>query len=87
LSRLRGLGQPQVLAAAWNDHRQHLAGTLGDASRETVRLLKAHPELIVVAEYSSTPVACGRCRAQELSVQRHPKRSSILGYCQSEICL
>ena len=48
--RLRGLGQTQVLAAAWNDHRQHVAGTLEDASREAVRLLEAHPELIVVEE-------------------------------------
>ena len=61
-SRLRGLGQPQVLAAAWNDHRQQVPGTLEDASLEAVQLLEAHPELIVVEEYSGTPVACGRCR-------------------------
>jgi hypothetical protein len=29
-------------------------------------LLEAHPELIVVEEYSSTPVACRRCRAGSL---------------------
>jgi hypothetical protein len=52
-SRLRGLGRSQVLAAAWDDHRQQVPGTLEDASREAVQLLEAHPELIGVEEYSS----------------------------------
>jgi len=81
-SRLRGLGQPQVLAAAWNDHRQQVPGTLEDASREAVRLLEAHPELIVVENYSSTPVACGRCRAHG-AFRPAPLETivQILGYC------
>ena len=54
-----------MLAAAWNDHRQQVPGTLEDASRDADRLPEAHPELIVVENYSSTPVACGRCRAYE----------------------
>ena len=81
-NRLRGLGQTQVLAAAWNDHRQHVAGTPEDASREAVPLLEAHPELIVVEEYSSTPVACGRCRAHG-AFRPAPLETivQVLGYC------
>jgi hypothetical protein len=80
--RLHGLGQPQVLAAAWNDHRQQVPGTLEDASRETVRLLEARRELIVVEEYSDTPVACGRCRAHG-AFRPAPLETivEILGYC------
>jgi hypothetical protein len=81
-TRLRGLGQPQALAAAWNDHRQQVPGTLEDASREAIRLLEAHPELIVVEEYSSAPAACRRCRAhgpfRPAPVEAIVK---ILGYC------
>ena len=81
-SRLRGLGQTQVLAAAWNDHRQQVPGTLEDASHEAVRLLESHPELIVVEEYSSTPVACGRCRAHGAFRPAPPETIvEILGYC------
>ena len=81
-SRLRGLGDPQVLAAARNDHRQQVPGTLEEASRQCVRLLKAHPELIVVDTYSSTPVACGRCRPSG-AFRPAPVETivQILGYC------
>ena len=67
---------------AWNDHRQQVPGTLEDASREAVRLLEAHPELIVVENYSSTPVACGRCRAHG-AFRPAPLETivQILGYC------
>jgi hypothetical protein len=80
--RLHGLGQPRVLAAAWNDHRQQVPGTLEDSSREAVRLLEAHRELIVVEEYSNTPVACGRCRAHG-AFRPAPLETilEILGYC------
>lgn len=80
--RLRGLGQPQVLAAAWNDHRQQVPGTLEDASREAACLLEAHPELIVVENYSSTPVACGRCRPHG-AFRPAPLDTivQIVGYC------
>jgi hypothetical protein len=81
-SRLRGLGQPERLAAAWNDHRRQVPGTLKDASREAVQLLEAHPELIIVEEYSSTPVACGRCRAHG-AFRPAPLETIVetLGYC------
>lgn len=81
-SRLRGLGQSRVLAAAWNDHRQQVPGTLEDASREAVQLLEAHPELSVVEEYTSTPVICGRCRAHG-AFRPAPLEAivEILGYC------
>lgn len=62
-TRLFGLGQPEQLAAAWNDHRQQMAGTLDAASREAIRLLGAHPELVVVEEYSRDASPCERCRA------------------------
>lgn len=80
--RLRGLGQPSVLDAAWNDHRQQVPGTLEDASREAVRLLDAHRELMVVEEYSNTPAACGRCRAHGAFRPAPPDTIvEILGYC------
>jgi hypothetical protein len=80
--RLRGLGQPRVLAAAWSDHCQQVPGTLKGVSREAVRLLEAHPELIVVEEYSNTPVACGRCRAHgAFRPAPHETIVEILGYC------
>jgi hypothetical protein len=61
-TRLRGLGRHEQLAAAWSDHRQAVPGTLEDATRETIQLLKAHPELVVVEEYSTLVVPCERCR-------------------------
>lgn len=63
-TRLLGLGQRQELAAAWNDHRQRLPGTIDDATRESIRLLKARPELIVAEEYSAAVTRCERCRTQ-----------------------
>ena len=81
-SRLRGFGEPQVLSAAWNDHRQQLPGTLEDAAREARRLLEAHPALIVVEEYTSMAMACGRCRAHG-AFRPAPAEAivEILGYC------
>jgi hypothetical protein len=63
-TRLLGLGRPQELAAAWNDHRQAVPGTFEDATREAVRLLEAHAELVVVDEYSPVVVPCEQCREQ-----------------------
>lgn len=81
-TRLFGLGRPEQLAAAWNDHRQQVPGTLDEASRESVRLLRAYPELIVVEEYSQDASPCERCR------EHGPFRPApscriveILGYC------
>jgi hypothetical protein len=62
LTRLLGLGRPEQLAAAWNDHRQQVPGTLDAASREAIGLLEAHPELVVVEEYSHDVPPCERCR-------------------------
>jgi hypothetical protein len=82
LPRLFGLGRPEQLAAAWNDHRQQVPGTLDAASREAIRLLEAHPELLVVEEYSRDASPCERCR------EHGPFRPApsgriveILGYC------
>jgi hypothetical protein len=63
-ARLRGLGRPEQLAMAWSDHRRTVPGTLDEATREAIRLLDAHPELVVVEEYSAAVVPCDRCRAQ-----------------------
>ena len=63
-TRLLGLGRQEQLAAAWNDHRQGITGTLDDATREAIRLLEAHPELVVVEEYSAVVLSCERCREQ-----------------------
>ena len=82
-TRLFGLGRPEQLAAAWNDHRQQVPGTLDAASREAARLLQVHPELAIVEKYSSDASPCDRCR------EHGPFRSApsgriveILGYCQ-----
>jgi hypothetical protein len=80
--RLRGLGEEVELAVAWNEHRQDVPGTLDEAVEETLRLLDAHPELVVVEEYSAEIVTCGRCRAH-WAFQAAPacKIVEILGYC------
>jgi hypothetical protein len=64
LACLLGMGQIERLAVAWSDHRQAVPGTLEEATREAIRLLEAHPELVVVEEYPAAVVACERCREQ-----------------------
>ncbi len=81
-SRLIGLGQPEQLAVAWNDYRQQIPGTLDAASREAARLLDAHPELIVVEEYSRDVSPCERCREHGPFRPASPSRMvEILGDC------
>jgi hypothetical protein len=81
-TRLLGLGRPDQLAAAWNDHRQQVPGTLGAASREAARLLEAHPELIVVEEYSRDVSPCERCREHGPFRPASPSKIvETLGYC------
>jgi hypothetical protein len=81
-SGLRGLGRPEQLAAAWNDHRQQVLGSLDDASREAVRLLEAHPELVVVDEYSADVSHCKRGRAHgPFRPAPRAKIVEILRYC------
>jgi hypothetical protein len=81
-ARLSGLGRPEQLAAAWNDHRQQVPGSLDAASREAARLLEVHPELVVVETYSRDSSPCERCREHG---PFRPAPSSriveILGYC------
>jgi hypothetical protein len=81
-SRLRGLGRPAKLAAAWNDHRQQVPGTLDDASRKAAQLIEAHPELVVIEEYSTDAPPCHRC-CNYGSFRPAPSRRivEILGYC------
>ena len=80
--RLSGLGRQEQLAAAWNDHRQQMPGTLEEASDEALRLLHAHPELAVVEEYSREAVSCERCRERGPFRPSPPERIvEILGYC------
>jgi len=81
-TRLSGLGRPEQLAAAWNDHRQQVPGTLDAASREAARLLEAHPELVVVETYSRDASRCERCREHGPFRPAAPSRIiEILGYC------
>ncbi len=81
-TRLLGLGRHDVLAAAWNDHRQHVPGTFDQATREAARLLESHPELAVVEEYSAGPAFCERCRAHGPFRPAAASRIvEILGYC------
>jgi hypothetical protein len=61
-TRLLGVGRREQLAAAWRDHRQAVPGTLDEATSETMRLLDAHPELVVVERYSAAVMPCERCR-------------------------
>jgi hypothetical protein len=61
-ARLLGLGRHQQLAAAWIDHRQEVPGTLQEATREAARLLRAHPELVVVGKYSTDITPCEQCQ-------------------------
>jgi hypothetical protein len=81
-TRLFGLGRREQLAAAWNDHRQQVPGTLDAASREAARLLDAHPQLIVVEQYSRDVSSCERCREHGPFRPAAPSRIiEILGYC------
>ena len=63
-TRLLGVGRQKQLAVAWSDHRQAVPGTLDEATREAIRLLAAHPELVVVEGYSAGVTLCERCRQQ-----------------------
>jgi hypothetical protein len=81
-TRLVGLGRPEQLAVAWNDHRQLVPGTLDSASREAALLLEAHPELVVVEEYSRSASPCERCCEHGPFRPASPSRIvEILGYC------
>src|SRR5262249_16322106 len=80
--RLRGLGEPAELAAAWRDHRQQGPGTLDEAAREAARLVETDPGLVVVERYSSDPVPCTSCR-QHGPFRPAPSNKvvEVLGYC------
>jgi len=81
-TRLFGLGQPEQLAVAWNDHHQQVPGTLDAVSHEAARLLEAHPELVVVEEYSRDVSPCERCCEHGPFRPASPRRIvEILGYC------
>jgi hypothetical protein len=81
-TRLSGLGRPEQLAAAWNDHRQQVPGALDAASREAARLLEAHPELVVAETYSTDASPCDRCREHGPFRPAPSNRIvEILGYC------
>ncbi len=59
---LTGLGRPTVLAEAWEDHRQDVAGSLQEAAQEVRELLIRHQELVVAEKYSTIVTACDRCQ-------------------------
>ena len=61
-TRLLGFGRQDQLAVAWTQHRQAVPGTFDEATREALRLLAAHPELLVVDENSTEIMPCERCR-------------------------
>jgi hypothetical protein len=61
LSRLLGLGRQEQLAAAWNDHRQAVTGTLDEATSDALRLLADRQNLMVAEEYSAAVTPCDRC--------------------------
>jgi hypothetical protein len=80
-TRLLGVGRREQLAAAWSDHRQAVPGTLDEATRQVVEWLDAHPELVVVEEYSAVVVPCDRCRARGPFRPARPDRIvQALGY-------
>ena len=80
-TRLFGIGRQEQLAVAWSEHRQAVLGTFDEATREALRLLAAHPELVVVEEYSTDITLCERCR--ETGPFRHGPSHKVvrtLGY-------
>jgi hypothetical protein len=80
--RLRELGQHERLAQAWDDHRQQIAGTIGEASREAERLLDARAQLLVPDEYSAHTPPCARCRTHGAFRPAPRERIvAMLGYC------
>ena len=81
-TRLSGLGRPEQLAVAWNDHRQQVPGSLDAASREAARLLEGHPELVVVETYSRDASSCERCREHgAFRLAPSDRIVEILGHC------
>jgi hypothetical protein len=80
--RLRGLARPELLAAAWDDHRQQVEGDIHEAEREAARLLDARPELMVPDEYSADAPPCAKCRSQgPFRPAPHEQIVEVLGYC------
>jgi hypothetical protein len=79
---LRGIGQPDLLDAAWQDHRQGLPGSIDTAERTAMRLIDERPNLVVVEEYSAAPTPCARCRPCGPFISAPRERIvEILGYC------
>ena len=82
LQALHGLGRPDLLDAAWQDHRQGLPGTIHDAVRSAMRLLGERPDLVVVEDYSADPTPCARCRPSgPFTPTPRDRIVEILGYC------
>ena len=66
---------------AWNDNRQAVPATLVDATRAPIQLLDAHPELVVVQQYSAVFMPCERCRTRTLPARSADRIVHALGYC------
>ena len=85
-TRLLGLGRDEQLPARHGlTIARPISGMLEDARREAIRLLKAHPELVVVERYSAVADARERCREEGLfrpvwltGLSRH----SVTGSCR-----
>jgi hypothetical protein len=78
---LAGLGACVVLDGAWQDHREDLPGTFGDAVYLVAERLRAHSELVIVEKYSRDITRCDRCRIVGAFAPADPDRVvQILGY-------
>jgi hypothetical protein len=80
--RLSGLGRPERLDQAWDDHRESLPMSAAEAIDEASRLLELHPELLVDLPYSPVVTACERCQSYGPFRPSDPQVIvRILGYC------
>lgn len=81
LNELDGLGDRHVLNAAWEDHRQGVAGSFADAHQRASDLGTSRPDLLVSDVYSTVIEPCDRCRVVGPLRPSPPERIvEILGY-------
>ncbi len=79
--RLAGLGDPARIDAAWRDHRQAALESFPEAAHLAHQLLRLHPELAILEQYSPQVSTCPKCQDHGPFRRAHPDVIvKILGY-------
>jgi hypothetical protein len=69
-NELDGLGDGQVLEAAWEGRRQSVAGSFAGAHQRAHDLMRARTDLLVPEVYATMIEPCDRCRVRDTSEER-----------------